>query len=215
MSIHLLASGWLLGVALVAAASGCSEDEEPSPPRPMPQRDAAADGGTPAQHWVGDVENTDIRLGIVGDPTRLRLFFCGGPETWRTDTRWLIVDVEEAGGSFEYEESGWRVRGEFEDEVVVGQLERDGSRRGSFRAEPTNKRTLAGLYEGDSQCGRIGFIVTQLDLEEEPTAQGACLGAGLPQQVNPILPIAEVNGRIRVKIGETEALVREAAPPIR
>lgn len=160
------------------------------------------------------MEGTDIRLGVVGDPaTRLRLFFCGGAETWRTATRWLIVDLQEGAGSFEYEESGWRVRGALEDEAVVGEIEREDSERGSFRAEPAGRRTLAGLYEGESQCGRIGLIVTQPDTEDPPAAQGACLGAGVPQQVNPILPIAEVNGRIRVTVGEAEALVREATPP--
>ena len=52
-------------------------------------------------------------------------------------------------------------------------------------------------------CGRVGLIVTQPSPDETATAQGACVGPGhLPEQVNPILPIARrddgsIRGRAR------------------
>jgi hypothetical protein len=83
----------------------------------------------------------------------------------------------------------------------------------SFSAVRVAPGTIAGLYEGTSDCGRIGLIVSQPDVDSDPHGQGACVGEGhAPEQVNPILPIALVDGMIRVEIGETEASVQEAAP---
>ena len=168
------------------------------------------------QRWVGQVEDTDIRIGAVVDRgERARIFFCGGPSSYETATRWITVEVGE-DGAYTYEENGWRVTGRVEREVIRGELTRDGGDSSSFSVEPIAPGTLAGLYEGQSDCGRLGLIVTHPRPSDDPSAQGACVGAGHPpEQVNPILPIALVGDEIGVKIGETEASVREAAPPPR
>ncbi len=163
---------------------------------------------------AGEVEGTDVAVGAVVDRLRqARIFFCGGPTSYETATRWVTAEIDR-DGSYAYEGDGWRVRGTIETDRLTGTLERTGEQSRAFRAEAAREGTLAGLYEGEADCGRLGLIVLQPTAAAEAEGQGACVGAGhLPEQVNPILPISLEGGEIRVQVGGAEARVREAAPP--
>ena len=164
------------------------------------------------QRWVGRAAGTDVQIGVVVEGgERARIFFCGGPTSYRTATRWITVELGD-GGSYAFEDADWRVTGSVERTSVRGEVSLGGRENAMFEALPIAPGTLAGLYEGRSDCGRVGLIVTHEEPSEEPMGQGACVGEGhLPEQVNPILPIALVDGAIRVRIGETEASVQEAS----
>jgi hypothetical protein len=185
-------------------------------------RDAAdaseADSGDAAalessiERLVGTVDDSDIRLGaVIENGTRARLFFCGGPSSYTTATRWIILPLA-ADGGFELDDGGWKVHGTRSRAALTGTVEQNGESR-RFSALKSANGTIAGLYEGAADCGRVGLIVAQPDSSSDPVAQGACVGDGHPpEQVNPILPVSLESGAIRVKIGEIETDVRAAAP---
>jgi hypothetical protein len=161
---------------------------------------------------VGSVEDSDIRVAaVIENKDRARLFFCGGATSYATSTKWVIVPVA-ADGGFDFDADGWKVHGSLTRAALSGTVEQnDRSRR--FSAIEIASSTIAGLYEGTADCGRVGLIVAQPDDDADPVGQGACVGDGhAPEQVNPILPVALKDGAIQVKIGEMDASVREAAP---
>lgn len=178
-------------------------------------RDAAVSDEPSIQRWVGTVDDTDVRLGaVIENKSRARLFFCGGPTSYETATRWIIVDVAAAGG-FEFDDSGWTVKGKLDGDRLSGSIAQ-GDAKHDFSATPVAEQTIAGLYEGQAECGRVGLIVTQRDSKATPSGQGACVGGDHPpEQVNPILPIALKEGSIQVKVGNVESSVHAAAPASR
>ncbi|HKP63192.1 MAG TPA: hypothetical protein VJV78_40925 [Polyangiales bacterium] len=203
-----------LGLCLIAVSlMACTESDTLGK---VTHLDASTDedASTPAlRYWVGTVEDSDIRLGVAQEPERARVFFCGGPSSYATATRWVVTTLA-ADGGFEFEDEGWRVSGQLSDDEIAGTLRLGSDESRDFSASPVRKGTIAGLYEGTADCGRVGLIVSQADKREEPTGQGACVGAGHPpEQVNPILPIALSGGEIRVEIGDAESSVRPAGPP--
>lgn len=187
----------------VTVARDGSEDGGPA--------DAALDASTEPLRLVGAVEDSDIRLGAVVEGRRARLFFCGGDSSYETATRWIVVDLD-ADGRFDYDDLGLRATGRLRSESLDGQWSA-GDEQHAFEASPIRADTLAGLYEGTAECGRIGLIVTQSAADDEPSAQGACVGPGhLPKQVHPILPVALEDGEIRVEIAGNESRVHPATP---
>lgn len=218
---------WTLAIfaaALTTAATACKDTDTGSLRRwrgvdasTDESKDAASDSADAAiaasiLRLVGSVEDSDIRLAAVIENTaRARLFFCGGATSYATATKWIFAPLA-ADGGFEFDADGWKVHGTLTRAALSGSVEQnDQSRR--FSAIEIASGTIAGLYEGAADCGRVGLIVAQPDADADPIGQGACVGDGhAPEQVNPILPVALKDGEIQVKIGETEASVREAAP---
>lgn len=163
------------------------------------------------QRLVGTVSESDVRVAAVVEDDRARLFFCGGPSSYATSTRWIVADVGE-DGKIEFDDAGWVVHGTLNRGGLSGTVEQNDEKR-SFSAVRVAPGTIAGLYEGTSDCGRVGLIVSQPDRDSDPQGQGACVGEGHPpEQVNPILPVSLEDGEIPVKIGDVEASVHEAAP---
>jgi hypothetical protein len=178
-------------------------------------RDAEAEAGDAAveaaiERLVGTVSDSDIRVAAVIEGDRARVFFCGGPTSYETATKWIVTDIVDE--KIEVDDDGWVVHGTLNRGGLSGSVEQNDEKR-SFSAVRVASGTIAGLYEGTSDCGRVGVIVSQPDRDSDAHGQGACIGEGHPpEQVNPILPIALDDGEIRVEIGETEASVHEAAP---
>jgi hypothetical protein len=171
--------------------------------------DASTEG---VQRLVGTVSGGDVRVAAVldgGDSHRARIFFCGGPSSFATATQWILTDLA-ADGGIAFDDMGVKVEAKVAGGKLSGTFEKNGESH-DFSAAKIEPNTLAGLYEGLSGCGRVGLIVSQKNSSAEPEGQGACVAMNHPpEQVNPILPIALEAGEIRVKIGETEASVREA-----
>jgi hypothetical protein len=139
------------------------------------------------------------------------LFFCGGPSSYATSTRWIVADLSD-DDTFDFDDGGWIVHGTLTRGGLSGSVEQNDENR-TFSAVRVASGTIAGLYEGTADCGRVGLIVSQPDRDSDPHGQGACVGEGHPpEQVNPILPVSLKEGEIRVTIGDMEASVHEAAP---
>ena len=199
-------------ITLICCAVGCSDSGKLGEIRPA-RPDAGEDAGPPLRYWVGTVENSDIRLGVAQADEQARLFFCGGPTSYASSTRW-VVSMLAADGGFEFDEGGWQISGALSDDAIRGRLRLGSEDSREFSAAPVRNGTIAGLYEGLADCGRIGLIVTQTDKAERPSAQGACVGTGHPpEQVNPILPVALKRGEIQVDVGGQQSSVRPAGPP--
>jgi hypothetical protein len=189
----------MLGIALGAGLwlGACGDDaDEPKPTKDAGSADASV-AAEPAR-FVGEVADTDVRVAVLSSDDRLRLFFCGGDESYETATRWFnLSHIDERELSFE--DDGWRVEATLKPSGVSGTLARDGEDTRDFSALPVEDGTLAGLYEGSGECGRMGLIVSQPSRGAEIRAQGACVGEQrLPQQVNPIAPVVAEAGKIRV-----------------
>lgn len=184
-------------------------------------RDAGADT---RRVLVGAVEGSDIAVGAVIVDRRARLFFCGGASSYASATHWFpLVDLDaddDADAGFDQTGTdGFALRGSLVGPTLRGELTREGELPAKFSADLVQDGTLAGLYEGMSDCGRVGLIVTQARPKDPARAQGACVGPGhLPQQVNPILPVTlAADGTIGVELvmddGKQDARVHAAAGP--
>jgi hypothetical protein len=203
----------LLSVLCMACASDDAAEGDGS-------RAETRDGGVNGVSvLVGELSDSDVKLGVIATPQRARLFFCGGPDSYEDMTRWVVAELD-TQAAFELEaDGGWRLSGQLDDGTLSGRLERDGQKSVDFIARRVEPDTLAGVYEGMDECGRVGLIVTQPSQDEPASAQGACVGPGhLPKQVNPILPIARSDdGAIGVELagddGPRAASVTAAAAP--
>jgi hypothetical protein len=163
------------------------------------------------------VNDTDVHVGIIATEQRARLFFCGGDSSYQTMTGWLTADIDATHKlslpSTPTEK--WVLSGTVADAEVIGSIDMGDAVARAFRATMVSERTISGLYEGTSVCGRIGLIVSQATPDTTPVGQGACVGPTL-EQVNPLEPIVRTpDGAIRVTIGAStaEREVRAAAPP--
>lgn len=218
MFVRLL--GIALGTGLLLNACG---DDSPQAKTPKDPDAGTADAAGPADassgdataRYVGEVEGTDVRVAVLSRDERLRMFFCGGDSSFETATRWFtLADVVD--GETTFDEEDWHLEVSVKPDGVRGSIARGDDETRAFSAEPVAKGTLAGLYEGYADCGRMGLIVSQPTRAAEISAQGACVGAELPKQVNPIMPIAAEDGKIPVHTpgvaGETSLLAPSELP---
>ena len=208
-SLPLSPSRFGLLLAVAVSAGACSDRDGPTP---------APVDATP-RVFTGEVAETDAQVSAIVTSHHARLYFCGGASTYTTLSRWIPavishgeVTADETAGS------GFSVHATLDGDALSGMLSTGDAGAYSFHAGVTDDRTVAGLYEATSPCGKIGVIVTQATTKDEPAAQGACIGTGNVDihQVNPVLPLVRTkDGSIRVVVdgSSTEVLVRAAAPP--
>jgi hypothetical protein len=197
-------------IAFAAFTLGCA-GKDPAPDAPHT--------GTPPHVFVGQVAGTDAQVGIVASSVRARFYFCGGPSSYLTLTRWMPVDFTDASdvttevGDLTLEASfhGADAKGTIRDATGTSHL---------FGATEVAPGTVAGLYDAASPCGKVGLIVSQDSPSAPAAGQGACISADSQtpsvQQVNPILPLArDASGAIEVVVdgSDEKAVVRAAAVP--
>ncbi|HZU85473.1 MAG TPA: hypothetical protein VE987_21225 [Polyangiaceae bacterium] len=209
---------------LACALGACGGLASPGAPRSA-DAGATADGGAAALVLVGDVPGTDARVGIVATADHARLFFCGGASSVLSLTHWFSADIGatqriafDAGMVQPFAIDGSFGPGGATGTVVLA----DGQSR-VFEASPVAAGTIAGVYEADSSCGKVGLIVTQPSAGATAMGQGACVPTAAPGapaqpilQVNPLEPIVRAaDGTIVVTVvGETGSVaLRAAAPP--
>jgi hypothetical protein len=172
--------------------------------------------------YTGELTDTDARVGIIATEHHARVFFCGGPSTYQTMTRWVTGDVD-AAHKLSLPPSPidaaiierWVLQGTVADAEVNGSIDMGDAMPHAFHATIVSERTISGLYEGRASCGRLGLIVQQATPDTPAIGQGACVGTTL-EQVNPLDPIVRTDdGAIVVKVGDSpsETEVRAAAPP--
>jgi hypothetical protein len=190
-----MAQRFSLTAAALVTALGCDAEVDSSNAGL-----AELDAGPAHDVLVGEVEDSDVRVGVLADGARLRVFLCGGPSSYASATHWVRAELE-PNGDFSFSSEELELTGSLVDGVLEAELVAD-DERAMVHAERVRDGTLAGLYEARADCGTVGLIVTQDDPDSEPTAQGACVGDGhLPDQVNPIKPISrDSDGAIAVEV---------------
>jgi hypothetical protein len=177
------------------------------------------DSEATARVYTGDVPGTEVRVGIIASDKKARIFFCGGPTTYETMTGWLTADVDSAHKlSLPPPQShDWILQGQVGDAEINGTIDMGNATPLAFRATSVSVRTISGLYEGSAGCGRLGLIVVQATPDSPAIGQGACVGQGRLEQVNPLEPIVRgADGAIKVKVASStkEQEVRAASPPL-
>ncbi|MET0387782.1 MAG: hypothetical protein ABW321_17555 [Polyangiales bacterium] len=193
----------------------CSDSDSDKTPASSVRVDAGSDDAP--ERFVGDVDDSDVRVAVVTDRQRARLFFCGGMQSVASATHWFNVDLD--GDEVDAEEQGFKLHARFADDTVEGEITgpSDGDAR-SFTLAPVAKGTIGGLYEGKGECGRIALIASQSNEDAEVEGQGACVGPGrTPEQVNPITPIALQQGGVPVEspgAGDTVILQPAGLTPL-
>jgi hypothetical protein len=154
-------------VTVALLALGCSDDPA-----------AARVEGT----FVGTVEGTDMRVGLVTGPTDTAIFFCGGSASLPTTT-WMRpatsagdIDVDVGKAHVHAAVSATRITGAFEpgDGQVL-----------TFSADRVPDDGSRGLYEQSDEQGRAAVVVFADD-----QLQGAFIRAsdGFVMQVVPVKP---------------------------
>jgi hypothetical protein len=210
-------SNGLIGASLALALlfGGCEAGAEPESPTIPDSGDLEeSPSGVGLVRWVGAVEDTDVRFALLAGRGKARLYFCGGAESYATATRWFDIAFD-GGEHVDFQEQDWRVHAHLVGGGVNGEVELGDGVKRMVHAERVVPGTLAGLYEGHADCGRLGLVVTQAAADTLPTAQGACADTTAQpiQQVSAIEPINAEAGKIRVrKPGDGDAtLLLQAA----
>jgi hypothetical protein len=226
----------LFAVALLGLASltACAEansapgaDAAPGSPDASPGMNDAAPGPADAPYtadpgarvFTGELEGTDARVAVIATEHHARMYFCGGDSTYTMLSRWVTADLA-ANGDVVADRSAmaWSIHATAGPSTVSGTLSTGDASTYSFVAIAVEKKTIAGLYEAVSPCGKVGVIVSQKTEAETPVAQGACIGNGNIDihQVNPVLPLQRsADGAISVVVaGEAQeiSVVPAAAP---
>jgi hypothetical protein len=172
--------------------------------------------------FSGDLPGTDARVGIVVSERHARIFFCGGPSSYQTKTRWLTagIDTVHRLALPASATESWKLEGDVSGVEVNGSVEMGDAVPHSFRATLVTEGTLGGLYEGTADCGKLSLIVSQPTAAAAPVGIGACIGASSIEQVDPLMPIERgADGSIRVTVSSAGSVanplaVRAAAPPL-
>jgi hypothetical protein len=143
-----------IGVVFLAASLACSS--------------AAGDADTgedelplEARTLVGQVDGSDIVLGIVVDDDDVTAYACGGVDTYATHSRWFEGSFGDDGDpdAFAIELDGFLLSGERSQNAIAGSLrEPDGTTR-SFTTAPTDEDGLSGLYDADLDGCRTGVVL--------------------------------------------------------
>jgi hypothetical protein len=163
--------------ALACFSLGCSGDAEPDPAEQS------------AHMWFGEVQDSDVKVGLAEQDGTVTLFFCGGDTSYTTDTHWF-ADRALLSEPFSFSEDGWSVDGAMKNGILSGSVQSAVAESREWTAAPADSTTLAGLYVGAAPCGKLGLIVSQSRQDAEATGQGACLRVegetAVVEQVNPV-----------------------------
>jgi len=206
------AAVWMM-VPLGGCADGAMPTETTAEGSITPAASAMASAGSSAAttnsgaaaraQWVGVVEGTDVRMAMIVGPGKARVYFCGGELSYANATRWIEFPYD-GGEHIEFEDGDWHLHGHLLLARLKGEVELGDHVERAVRADVARPGTLAGLYEGEADCGRVGLIVIQSSGAEPALAQGACtnLRDASSRPIEAILPVAAEAGGIRVRLSD-------------
>ena len=205
-----VSAGIVVCGAFAASLAACGSSSGSAPAAPVAS----------TRVLIGQVDGSDVRVGIVATEHSARVYFCGGDATFTTMTHWFPsvpfgtsgADLAPPGPT-----AGWSIAGQVDELVASGMVTPAGGAALPFHAALVAAGTIAGLYEATGPCGKVGVIVAQATAGDEPVGQGACVpaaGTASPEQVNPIRPIQRAaDGTIAVVVDGAQVAVHAAAPP--
>lgn len=167
----------------------------------------AASCGSTSTTYVGTVDGTDVAVGLVTDGSYTALFFCGGPTSFGTATKWFRF--AESSDAFTAQAGGWTAVGTTSGDGVSGTLDRGNGQTLTWSASRVADGSILGLYESIDGSGTSGVVV-----RSETNAagtQGALIDAqGKVAQIIPILPLAVTDHGLHVQVDGHETFVPRA-----
>jgi len=178
---------------LVCGVAACSSSASTTPPV--------------ESTYVGAVASTDVAVGMVSDGSHVALFFCGGPTSVTTSTKWLRF----AGSapSFQISLNGWTVVGSFDGSTASGTVDRGDGKPLSWSATRAPAGSVVGLYGFADSSGTSGVVVQSTDPANVTGAFIETKTASI-QQIVPIMPLERTNAGLHVTVSARDLFVPSA-----
>jgi hypothetical protein len=152
-----------------------------------------------ASTFVGEVEGTDVRVGLVTEGGSVAMFFCGGATSYTQSTKWFRGAAEPR--SIAFAANSWVAKGSADGDTASGIVDRGNGIPLRWTAHKVSEDGLPGLYELKDDHGTAGVIVLDAD-----HAQGALVSKTMAvQQIEAIRPVRNGNG---VQVNVVEATPR-------
>ena len=185
----------LLALSCVASLVGCAEDD---------------DGDGRSDRLLTGFADGDIAMAGVIEGGILKVYICGGEQTYATHTMWfhaLPIDGDVVDGQAD----GASVHGEFDERGDISGTfrDRDGIDH-PWSMEPTREGSLAGLYTATTDGCTTGVIVWESGTDQstgEPGYDGQgtwCNMASEFEQVIILPPIALESSGLEVSVPDRE-----------
>ena len=165
----------------------------------------AASCGSSSTTYVGAVDGTDVAVGLVTDGSYTALFFCGGPTSFGTATKWFRF--AESNDAFTAQAGGWTATGTTNADGASGTLDRGNGQTLTWSASRVPDGSVMGLYESIDASGTAGVVV-----RSDTDVQGAFIDAQRAiEQIIPIRPLEETEHGLHVTIAGRDAFVPRAS----
>lgn len=167
----------------------------------------ASSCGSTSTTYVGTVDGTDVSVGLVTDGAYTALFFCGGPTSYATSTKWFrFADSSDA---FTAQAGTWTASGTTSGGGASGTLDRGNGQTLTWSAARVPDGSIMGLYESIDATGTAGVVVRSES--DASGTQGALINSQLAiEQIIPILPLAQTDHGLHVQISGHDAFVPRA-----
>lgn len=130
--------------------------------------------------YVGTVDGTDMRVGLVTEHGAAALFFCGGASTL-ADTKWFRSTSADPKG-FNLTKDDWAANGSATDALASGEVQIGARNALAWHASRVQDGSPAGLYDYRATDGTGGVVVASEDV-----AQGAFIGPAPGLKVSQII----------------------------
>jgi len=168
---------------------------------------ASSCGGTTTT-YVGTLDGTDVTIGLVTDGSFTALFFCGGPTSYATATKWFRF----AGStdSFTAQAGTWTATGTTSANGASGTLDRGNGQMLTWSVSRVPDGSIRGVYESIDAKGTAGVVVRSET--DAAGTQGAFIDSEhAVERIIPILPLEQTDHGLRVQIDGQEAFVPRAS----
>ena len=154
-----------------------------------------------ARSLVGQVDDSDVVIGIALDGDDITLYTCGGVQTYATHSRWFqgsFGDGEDPD-AFSMDLDGFRVSGTRSADAIAGSLREPDGTTHSFTAAPTAEDGLSGLYDTSIDGCRTGVVL--FSTPDGVSGQGTyCDDAGQFIQVIILQPVELTSEGVEVQV---------------
>ena len=162
--------------------------------------------GSSTTTYVGTIVNQDVSVGVATDGAHYSVFFCGGPSSFATSTKWLHATG--ASDVFEASQDNWHVSATVNGETMSGTVDRGDGVKVAWSATQVFGDTPAGLYESTTESGTAGVVV--LSATDTAGTHGALIDAQQIEPITPVLPFDLEPQGLHVQIAGADAFIPRA-----
>ena len=163
--------------------------------------------GSSTTTYVGTIVNTDVSVGVATDGSHYAVFFCGGPSSYATSTKWFHVAGE--SDVFDASKDNWNVAATVGSSTVSGTVDRGDGVKLAWSANRVFGDTPAGLYQSATASGTAGVVV--LSATDSAGTQGAFIDSQQKiEQIIPIFPLDLEPQGLKVQIAGQAVFVPRA-----